>query len=165
MARVYQPKKTSTKLIEGLSSGLIGGFVFIVVTFLVDAVTRAGDLLYSVSRIGSIFTGGSGTAQTAPTTLGMPFVVGALLMLAIFALAGIGFISYLPIVYRLGISKGLFGAIYGIFVWLAAFLVLLRFVNSDVVNSLNIWLLLISCVLAGAADGWSLGYVMSRKGG
>ena len=164
MARAYQPKKFSTKLMEGVISGLIGGVALIIVTMLADAVTRSGDLFYTVSRIGAIFTG-SGGLGTGATALGLPFLVGALMLLALFALLGIGFVSYLPIIFRLGIGKPIFGAIYGVFIWLAVFLVLLGFINRDPSNSVNIWVLLVSSVVAGAALGWALDYIMSRMGG
>src|SRR5215208_5570031 len=105
MARVYQPKKTATKLTEGVGAGLIGGVAFIIVTMLADAILRSGDLFYTVSRLGSIFTGPANLAPAGSTAAGLPFVVGALLVLVLFALAGIGFVSYLPIVFKLGISK------------------------------------------------------------
>jgi hypothetical protein len=165
MARAYQPKKTSTKLIEGLTAGLIGGVIFIIVTMIADAITRGGDLLYTVARIGAILAGPVNAAQGGSTPFGAQFLVGALLLLALFALLGIGFVSYLPIVFRLGLNKALFGAIYGVFIWLAVFFVLLGFINRDPANSLNIWVLLVSSVLGGAGIGLALDYVMSRKGG
>jgi hypothetical protein len=146
-------------------AGLIGGVAFIVVTMLADAVTRAADLFYTVSRLGALFTGPADATQAGSTPLGMPFLAGALLVLVLFALLGVGFISYLPIIFRLGISKTLFGAIYGVFIWLLVFFLMLGFVNRGVADSVNIWVLLISSVLAGAAMGWGLGFLMSRKGG
>lgn len=163
MARVYQRKKTSTKIVEGVSSGLIGGLVFIVVSMIADLILRSGDLLYTISRLGSIFTGS--LSDTGATAFGAPFLVGALIILVLFALAGIGFVSYLPIIYKLGLSKALFGAIYGVFLWLAIFLTLLGLFSSSVAGSINLWVALASCVIAGAALGWGLDYVMSRKGG
>ncbi|MEO5953155.1 MAG: hypothetical protein ABIQ44_11875 [Chloroflexia bacterium] len=165
MARAYQPKKTSAKLMEGISAGLIGGVAFIIVTMLADLILRSGDLFYTMSRLGSIFTGSTATPQVGSTSVGLPFIVGALLILVIFALGGIGFVSYLPIVFKLGLPKPVFGAIYGLFIWLSVFLTLLGLVNRDVSNSINLWAILVSCVLAGAATGLGLGMVMSKKGG
>lgn len=165
MARAYQPKKTTTKLTEGVGAGLIGGIAFIIVTMLADAFLRSGDLFYTVSRLGSVFTGSTSAAQVGSTAVGLPFVVGALMVLVLFGLAGIGFVSYLPIVFKLGISKPLFGAIYGLFIWLSVFLTLLGLLNRDVSNSINLWVMLVSCVLAGVATGFGLGLVMSKKGG
>jgi hypothetical protein len=152
-------------LLEGLIAGLVGGAVFVVVAVIADALTRGGDLFYTVSRMGALFTGMGSVPQTGATPLGTPFLVGALVLLALFAMIGVGFISYLPIVFRLGISKALFGAIYGVFFWLLFFVLMLGFVNGEVAGSVNIWVMLVSCVLAGAAMGWTLGYLMSRKGG
>ena len=165
MARAYQPKATSTKLTEGLGAGLIGGVAFIIVTMLADAILRSGDLFYTISRLGSIFTGSDSVPQTGSTPLGLPFVIGAIMVLVVFALVGIGFAAYLPIVFKLDVSKPLFGAIYGVFIWLAVFLTLLGLVNSNVSNSINLWVMLAVCVLAGAATGFGYGLVMSRKGG
>lgn len=165
MARAYQPKKASTKVVEGISAGLIGGVAFLIVAIIADAILRSGDLFYSISRLGSIFTGASGISASGAVGIGAPFIVGALLILVLFALAGIGFVYYLPIIFKLGISKPLFGLIFGVFIWLAIFLTLIGLLSRDVSNALNLWVMLVCCVLAGAAIGFGLDMVMSKKGG
>lgn len=164
MAKAYQPKSTSSKLVEGLMAGLAGGLVAIVISMLLDAILRGGNLFYTVSRLGAVLTGDQSPAPTGSVGLGTPFLMGALLLLVLFTMFGIGFISYLPIVYRLNIPKALFGAIYGLFIWLLVFLLMLGFVNRPVADSINIWYLLVSCVLAGAAIGLTLDATRSRKG-
>jgi hypothetical protein len=92
-------------------------------------------------------------------------VAGALLLLVLFGLLGIGIEFYLPIIYRLGLHKALFGAIYGVLIWLMVFFFALGVINQNVASQANIWVLLVASVVAGAATGWALDLIMSRKGG
>lgn len=162
MARSYEQKKTSTKFTEGFGAGLVGGVAFIIVLMIADVIMRAGDILYSVSLFGSLLTG----ATVSPgNSGGGSFVAGALLLLVLFGLLGIGIEFYLPIIYRLGLHKALFGAIYGILIWLMVFFFALGVINQNVASQANIWVLLVASVVAGAATGWALDLIMSRKRG
>ena len=160
MARSYEQKKTSTKFVEGFAAGLVGGLAFIVVLMIVDVLMRAGDIFYTVSLFGSLFTGATISSSTGA---GASFLVGALLLLILFGLLGIGLEFYLPIIYRLGLHKAIFGAIYGILIWLMVFFFGLGVINQNVASQANIWVLLVCSVVAGAATGWALDLIMSRK--
>ena len=160
MARSYEQKKASTKFVEGFTAGLVGGIAFIIVLMIADVLTRAGDIFHTVSLFGSLFTG---AAITSSTGAGTSFLVGALLLLILFGLLGIGLEFYLPIIYRLGLHKAIFGAIYGILIWLMVFFFALGVINQNVASQTNIWILLVCSVVAGAATGWALDLIMSRK--
>ena len=161
MARSYERKKTSTKLLEGFTAGLAGGLAFIIVLMIADSLAKALDIFYSVSLFGSILTGEAVGTAIGP---GVTFLVGALLLLIVFGLLGIGIVYYLPIIYRLGLHKALFGAIYGILIWLMVFFFALGVINQNVAKLANGWVLCIGSIIAGAVTGWALGLVMSKKG-
>ena len=160
MARSYEQKKASTKFAEGFTAGLVGGIAFIIVLMIADVLTRAGDIFHTVSLFGSLFTGATITSSTGA---GTSFLVGALLLLILFGLLGIGLEFYLPIIYRLGLHKAIFGAIYGILIWLMVFFFALGVINQNVASQANIWILLVCSVVAGAVTGWALDLIMSRK--
>ncbi|HST04235.1 MAG TPA: hypothetical protein VLQ48_05810 [Chloroflexia bacterium] len=162
MARSYERKKTSTKLLEGFTAGLAGGVAFILVLMIADVLAQASDIFYTVSLFGSILTG---STITAAPGAGASFLVGVLLLLIIFGLLGIGIVYYLPIIYRLGLHKAVFGAIYGVLIWLLVFFFALGVINQSVAARTNWWVLCIASIIAGAAIGWALDLVMSKKGG
>src|SRR4051812_27888773 len=166
MAQIYYPKKTSTKLLEGALSGVIGGIVVIVVMALVDFfltpappptpspfTVSSGIWWLTPSAIGSSITGQPGGHQDM---LDWSYPVGIVLILAAFALLGIGIMNYKPIFRRFHISPALGGAAYGALAWLSLFFFFLKVVNPQAAR-INPWALLVAMVLGGAAMGWWLG--------
>ncbi|MEP6775515.1 MAG: hypothetical protein ABJA50_07960, partial [Chloroflexota bacterium] len=55
------------------------------------------------------------------------------------------------------------GAIYGILIWLMVFFFGLGVINQNIASQANIWVLLAGSIVAGAATGWALDMIMSRK--
>jgi hypothetical protein len=154
MARAYQEKKTSTKLLEGLVAGLLGGVVSAVVIILADLLLRSDHpWWYTPSLIGSLVTG---TPQDNVAQPGAPFIIGLLIHLVLFALAGIGLTFYAPIFRRFRINEALAGAIYGGIIWLFVFFLFFNSIKPDISHMVNNWALFVACVLGGAAIGWWL---------
>ncbi|MBF6613903.1 MAG: hypothetical protein IVW55_12315 [Chloroflexi bacterium] len=163
MAQVYQPKKTSTKLIEGAVAGLIGGIVTILVMAIADFIItppppstpspytiNSGIWWLTPSAIGSLVTGQS---QSNQDLLDSSYFVGLLLILAAFVILGIGFGQYRPLFRIFKINPVLGGAIYGAFVWLAVFFLFLRSI-SPATGRINSVAFLVAMILGGAALGW-----------
>ncbi len=57
MAQVYYPKKTSTRYVEGVSAGLVGGVVTAIIGTLGDLIIPDRSWWTSLSVVGGIFTG------------------------------------------------------------------------------------------------------------
>ncbi len=163
MAQVYQPKTTSTKLIEGVVAGLIGGVVTIAVMAIADFIitppppatpspytVSSGVWWLTPSAIASLVTGQS---QASQDVLDSSYFVGLLLILAAFIVLGIGFGQYRPLFRIFKINPVLGGAIYGAFVWLAVFFLFLRSINPPM-GRINPIAFLVAMTLGGAAIGW-----------
>jgi uncharacterized membrane protein YagU involved in acid resistance len=151
MAQVYYPKKTSTKMLEGATAGLIGGVVATLVSVLSDVLTPDRSWWTSISVVGSIFTGEKNFNTASPDMASL--LLGLVLSLAAYALIGLGLPSYLPIFRRFKIHLVLGGALYGLLIWLA---VDVLFLNGLTSGRLSMLWLLPANLLAGAAMGWWL---------
>ena len=151
MAQVYYPKKTSTKMVEGATAGLIGGVVATIVTVLADALTPDRSWWTSISVVGSIFTGEKNFNTASPDMASL--LIGLVLSLIAYALLGMGLPSYLPLFRRFNIHPALGGAIYGLLIWLA---VDVLFLNGLTSGRLSLLWLLPADLLAGASMGWWL---------
>jgi hypothetical protein len=151
MARVYYPKKTSTKLLEGATAGLLGGAAVFVVMVLADLLTPNRSWWTSAGVVGSLFTGVTNLNTRVPDM--SPFLIGVLLTIAGFALFGIGLVYYMPLFRRFNINPILGGAIYGLILWVAIDLLILNPITG---GRLNLVTLLVADLIAGAAMGWWL---------
>jgi hypothetical protein len=152
LALAYHPKKTSTKYIEGAVAGLVGGLVVAVIMMAADALTRTGSpWWYTPSLIGSLVTG---TPQGNVASLNGSFFIGVLLHFAIFAIIGLGFVSYKPLFRRFKIPVWAGGALYGALIWLSVFFIALNTLKPAASSMLNHVLLFVACIAGGAALGW-----------
>ena len=151
MAKVYHPKKTSAKLLDGAIAGLFGGVLALVVMVISDWLTPARSWWTSTSVIGSIFTGVRDFNTASPDMASL--LIGLVLSLLIFALVGMGLPSYMPIFRKFKLHPALGGAIYGLLIWL---FVDVLFLNGLTSGRLSMLWLLPANLLAGAAMGWWL---------
>jgi hypothetical protein len=151
MAQLYYPKSTSAKYIEGAVAGLLGGGVTAVVLTLGDIITPDRSWWTSLSVLGAIFTGAR-NFNTASTDWGS-WIIGLALTLVAFALFGMGLIGYLPLFRRFTLHPVLGGLLYGLLLWV---LVGLIFLNPLTSGRLNMIVLLVADLLAGAAMAWWL---------
>jgi hypothetical protein len=154
MARIYQPKPTSTKLLEGAIAGLIGGLAFAVVMLVADFLTPQRPWWSTFWLLGSIFTG-TPVAEINRLNI-VNSVLGLVLHLVVFALLGVGLVQYVPLFRRFKIDRILGGAIYGVLVFLTVYWYLLSFVNPTVSGNMNLIALFVASVLGGAVMGWWL---------
>lgn len=148
MAQIYHPKKTSTKLMEGAVAGLIGGLLVAVLMLLWDGLVY-GQWLTTPTAIGRLATG----AQGDPTT---SFLVGLVLHFLLFALIGVGFVQYMPLVRRFKFNALLAGAIYGAVIGLLIFYVFFNSIRPDIVRAIDNKALIVASALGGAAMAWWL---------
>ena len=151
MAQIYYPKKTSTKLAEGATAGLLGGLVAVVLMAIIDVLTPERSWWSTSSLYGSIFTGAREFNTASPDFASL--IIGALLVLAVFALAGMGFVNYLVLFRRFKIPAWLGGALYGALLNVS-FLILMNAWWPDVVKRQNNIALLIADAIGGAVIGW-----------
>ncbi len=154
MARIYQPKPTSTKLLEGAIAGLLGGLAFVPVMVIADFLTPLRPWWSSFWLLGSILTG------TPPDQITrfdiVTILAGLVLHLLVFIILGVGLVQYVPLFRRFKIDRILGGAIYGVVVFLTVYWYLLSFVNSTVAANMNLIALFVASVLGGAVMGWWL---------
>lgn len=154
MARIYQPKPTSTKLLEGAVAGLLGGLAFVVVMTVADFVTPQRPWWSTFWLLGTILTG-TPVSDINHFNI-VAWILGLLLHLVVFALLGVGLVQYVPLFRRFKIDRILGGAIYGVLVFLTVYWYLLSFVSSTVSANMNLIALFIASVLGGAMMGWWL---------
>ncbi len=154
MARIYQPKPTSTKLFEGASAGLLGGLAFALVMLIADFLTPQRPWWSTFWLIGSIITGTPMPEinRFNIVTLG----VGLVLHVLVFTLLGVGLVKYVPLFRRFKIDRILGGAIYGVLVFLTVYWYLLSFVSPTAAANMNLIALFVASVLGGAVMGWWL---------
>ncbi len=148
MARVYHPKSTSARVMDGVVAGLVGGVVAAVILFLLDGIFR-GDFFFTPTVIGWLLTGDHDMTATS-------YILGVIVHFVLFALIGVGLVFYLPVFRRLNLNSILGGAIYGAIVGIAVFFVLLGLLNPAVVSAVDNKALLFASIVAGAAMGWWL---------
>ncbi|MDQ3931137.1 MAG: hypothetical protein M3328_18575 [Chloroflexota bacterium] len=154
MARIYQPKRTSTKLLEGATAGLLGGLAFVAVMLVADLLTPLRPWWSTFWLIGSIVTG-TPLAEINRFNI-VTLLVGLVLHLVVFALAGIGLVQYVPLFRRFKIAKEIGGAAYGVLVFLTLYWYLLSFLNANVGANMNYLALFLASVLGGGLMGWWL---------
>ena len=153
MAQIYYPKKTSTKLAEGAAAGLLGGLVTLPILALADALTPERSWWSTVSLFGGIFTGVRNFNTSTPDMASL--VIGVLLVLAVFALAGMGFVNYLVLFRRFKVPAWLGGALYGVLIG-GSFMILLNAWWPDIVRQQSVLAILIASAIGGAVTGWWL---------
>lgn len=153
MAQVYYPKKTTEKYVDGAIAGLLGGGIAVVVATIADIITPNQSWWTSLSIIGSIFTGAT-NFNTATPDWGS-WLIGLVSTLIVFVLLGMGLVAYLPLFRRFRVHPILGGLAYGLLVWV--FLDLL-FLNGLTSGKLNLVVLLITDLIAGAAMAWWLSW-------
>lgn len=154
MARIYQPKPTGTKLLEGATAGLLGGLGFAVVMLVSDLLTPLRPWWSTFWLLGTIFTG-TPVAEINRLNI-VNIVLGLALHLVVFALLGVGLVQYVPLFRKFKIDRIVGGAIYGVVVFLTVYWYLLSFVNSTVAANMNLIALFVASVVGGAVMGWWL---------
>jgi hypothetical protein len=150
MAQIYYPKKTSTKLAEGAIAGLLGGAVTLPILAIADAVTPERSWWSSISLFGAIFTGVRDFNTSSPDMASL--IIGVVLVLALFALAGMGFVNYLVLFRRFKVPAWLGGVLYGVLLG-GSILILLNAWWPDVVRQLNTLAILTIFAIGGAVIG------------
>jgi hypothetical protein len=153
MAQIYYPKKTSTKLAEGAVAGLLGGVVVLPLLALADVLTPERSWWSTISLFGAIFTGVRDFNTSSPDMASL--ITGAILVLLVFALSGLGFGNYLVLFRRFKIPAWLGGALYGVFIG-GAFMIFLNAWWPDIVRQQNVLAILIASAIGGAVLGWWL---------
>jgi hypothetical protein len=153
MAQIYYPKKTSTKLAEGAVAGLLGGAATLPVLAVADALTPDRSWWSTISLFGAVFTGVRNFNTSSPD-LGS-LAIGVLLILAFFALAGIGFVNYVPLFRRFKIPAWIGGALYGLLLG-GSILILLNAWWSDIVRQQNIVAIMFIFAIGGVVIAWWL---------
>jgi hypothetical protein len=153
MAQIYYPKKTSTKLAEGAVAGLLGGAATLPILAAADAMTPDRSWWSTVSLFGAVFTGVR-NFNTASPDMGS-LAIGVLLILAFFALAGIGFVNYVPLFRRFRIPAWIGGALYGVLLG-GSILILLNAWWSDIVRQQNIVAIMVIFAIGGVVIAWWL---------
>lgn len=117
-----------------------------------DALTRTGSpWWYTPSLIGSLVTG---TPQGNVADLNASFLIGALLHFAMFAIIGLGFVSYKRLFQRFKVPVWTGGALYGALIWLSIFFIALNTLKPEASSLLNQAVLFVACIVGGAALGW-----------
>ena len=147
MAQVYHPKKTSTKLLEGVVAGLLGGAVVALLMAIWDGLLY-GNWLLTPNALGWLATGTSND-QSMTSTL-----IGLLIHFLLFALIGLGFVQALPLFRRFKINPILGGAIYAAIMGLLILFVYLNFIKPDIVRTIDNKALLVASAIGGAVIGW-----------
>jgi hypothetical protein len=145
---------------DGAVAGLLGGAITAVVGTLGDVLTPDRSWWTSLSVIGSIFTGAS-NFNTASTDWGS-WIIGLAITLVAFALFGMGLVSYLPLFRRFNLHPVLGGLLYGLLLWVFVDLI---FLNPLTSGRLNMIVLLVADLLAGAVMAWWLAWVNKPKPG
>ncbi|HET9494575.1 MAG TPA: hypothetical protein VFR15_10115 [Chloroflexia bacterium] len=153
MAQIYYPKKTSTKLAEGAIAGLLGGAVTLPVLAIADAAIPERSWWSSISLFGAIFTGVRDFNTASPDMASL--IIGVVLVLSLFALAGMGFVNYLVLFRRFKVPAWLGGVLYGVLLG-GSILILFNAWWPDVVRQLNTPAILIVFAMGGAVIGWWL---------
>jgi hypothetical protein len=154
MAQIYYPKKTSTKLAEGAVAGLLGGAVTLPVLAVADAAIPERSWWSSISLFGAIFTGVRDFNTSSPDIASL--IIGVVLVLALFALAGMGFVNYLVLFRRFKVPAWLGGVLYGVLLG-GSILILLNAWWSDILRQLNVLVILAIFAIGGAVIGTWLG--------
>jgi len=158
MAQIYYPKSTSTKYLEGAVAGLAGGVVAAIVLTLADIIIPDRSWWTSLATVGGILTGAT-NFNTATTDWGS-WIIGLALNLIVFALFGMGFVGYLPLIRNFKFNIYLAGALYGLLLWIVIDVLLLNLLTS---GRLNLIILLVADLLAGVAMAWWLHWVNRPK--
>jgi hypothetical protein len=158
MAQVYYPKSTSTKYLEGAVAGLAGGVVVAIVVTLADAIIPDRSWWTSLAALGGILTGAT-NFNTAGTDWGS-WIIGLAITLIAFALFGMGFVGYLPLIRTYKFNIFLAGALYGLLLWIVIDVLILNLLTS---GRLNLIVLLVADLLAGMAMAWWLQWINGSK--
>jgi len=148
MAQVYHPKKTATKLLEGVVAGLLGGAVVGLLMMVWDGLVY-GRWFLTPNAIGWLATGTPN--ESIGTTL-----IGLLIHFLLFALIGLGFVQYMPLLRRFNINPILGGAIYGAVMGLLIFFVFLNSIKPDIIRAIDNKALIVASAIGGAVIGWWL---------
>jgi len=151
MARVYHPKSTAAKYLDGAVAGLLGGVITAVIVTLGDIVIPDRSWWSSLSAVGGIFTGAT-NFNTASTDWSS-WLIGLLLTLVAFVLFGMGLVGYLPLFRILKLDALIGGLIYGVLLWVVVDLI---FLNPLTSGRINLIVLLVADLIAGAAMAWWL---------
>ncbi|HEX8231289.1 MAG TPA: hypothetical protein VF826_18565 [Chloroflexia bacterium] len=154
MAKIYQPKPTSTKFLEGAVAGLLGGLAFVLVMTVADLLTPQRPWWSTFWLIGSIATG-TPLAEINRFNI-VTQLVGLVLHLLVFTLLGVGLVQYVPLFRKFKIDRILGGAIYGVIIFLTVYWYLLSFLSSTIAANMNLIALFVASVLGGAVMGWWL---------
>lgn len=141
---------------EGAIAGLLGGAVLIAVMLVADALTSGRSWWTSTSLVGSLITGVKDFNTVSPDIGSL--LIGILLTLVAFALFGMGFVGYVPLLRRFKINSLIAGAIYGLLLWLAVDVI---FLNPLLGGRLDLIWLLVADILAGVVIAWWLGRMSS----
>ena len=149
MAQVYHPKKTSTKLLEGLVAGLLGGAVVALLMMVWDGFVY-GNWFLTPNALGWLTTATPDPQNMTLTLLGL------LIHFLLFALIGLGFVQALPLFRRFNVNPILAGAIYAAIMGLLILFVYLNFVKPDIVKTIDNKALLVTSAIGGAVIGWWL---------
>jgi ABC-type glucose/galactose transport system permease subunit len=149
MAKVYHPKSTTTKLMEGAIGGLVFGAVMGLIVLLSDLLTPDRSWWSTISIVGQLVTGQQETNTSAPDMASL--IIGLLINLVLVVLIGIGFGYYMPLFRRFNVHPIIGGVIYGLVIWIVLDLLFLAPATGNRVNL--IWLL-VADLLGGAALGW-----------
>jgi hypothetical protein len=145
---------------DGVVAGLLGGGITAVVATVGDMLTPDRSWWTSLSVIGSIFTGAT-NFNTASTDWGS-WILGLAITLLAYALFGMGLVGYLPLFRRFNLHPVLGGLLYGLLLWVFVDLI---FLNPLTSGRLNMIVLLVADLLAGAAMAWWLAWVNKPKPG
>jgi hypothetical protein len=158
MAQIYYPKSTSTKYLEGAVAGLAGGVVASIVVTLADALIPDRSWWTTLATVGGILTGAT-DFNTASPDWGS-WLIGLALTLIAFALFGMGFVGYLPLIRNFNLNIFLAGVLYGLLLWIVIDLLILNLLTS---GRLNLIILLVADLLAGMTMAWWIQWVNRPK--
>lgn len=148
MAQIYDPKKTSTKLLEGAVAGLLGGAVAALLMMVWDGLVY-GNWFLTPNALGWLATG-------TPNESTASMLIGLLIHFLLFALIGLGFVQYLPLIRRFNFNPILGGAIYGAIIGLLIFFVFLNALKPDIIRAVDNKALIVASAIGGAVIGWWL---------
>jgi len=153
MAQVYYPKKTYEKYLNGAVAGLLGGAIVAVVATIADILIPDQSWWTSLSIVGSIFTGATNFNTASPDWTS--WLIGLVSTLLAFVLFGMGLVGYLPLFRRFSVHPILGGLVYGLLLWVFVDLI---FLNPLTGGKLNMIVLLVADLIAGAAMAWWLSW-------